>query len=197
MEDTHNVQRLKEGSYDDFTILYHRYFPKLYGFIFGLIRSHTTSKEIVQETFIKVWEKRADLNPDLSFQSFLFMIARNKLLNEIRNQTGNKQFIDYIEFADTASLSENATETKIDYDDFVKNLRAAKSKLSPRQLEIFRLSKEDGFSIHEISEKLSITEQSVSNQLSIALRILKENLNKIAVFNFYIMLLNMFNNINL
>jgi RNA polymerase sigma-70 factor (ECF subfamily) len=178
IEDKQHVERLKDGSYDDFTILYNRHAQKLYGFVFGLIRSHTTTKDIVQETFVKVWEKRADLRPDLSFQSFLFMIARNKLLNEIRNQTGNKQFLDYLEIADTTAYSENETYKKIDYDEFVQKLNEAKAKLSPRQLEIFKLNKEEGFSITEISVKLSITEPTVSNQLSIALRTVRDSIGK-------------------
>jgi RNA polymerase sigma-70 factor (ECF subfamily) len=199
IEDAQHVLRLKEGSYDDFTILYHRYFSKLYGFVYSLIRSNTISKEIVQETFMKIWEKRVELNHELSFQSYLFMIARNKLLNEIRNQTGNKQFLDYLEIADSASFAENETYRKIDFDDFQRNLEQATSKLSPRQLEIFRMSKQDEYSIPEIAKKLSISEQSVSNQLSIAMRVLRNALqsDKILTLFYITTLLNMFNNTNI
>jgi RNA polymerase sigma-70 factor (ECF subfamily) len=177
--DSQHVKRLVEGSYEDFTILYNRYFTKLYGFIYGLIRSHTIAEDIVQETFVKIWTIRENIQPDSSFQAFIFTIARNKLISEIRSQTGNKQFLDYMEVSNSVILSNNDLYEKLDYEDFCKKINAAKIKLTPRQLEIFELNIETGFSTLEIANKLSISERTIQNQLSLALRTIREQLKNV------------------
>lgn len=67
-------------------------------------------------------------------------------------------------------------ETKYDFDLFLKELERAKQKLTPRQKEIFILSKEYNLTITEIASQLSITEQAVRNQLSAALKVLRSEL---------------------
>lgn len=183
--DSHHVKRLIKGSYDDFTILYNRYFTKLYGFIYGLIRSHTIAEDIVQETFVKIWTIRENIQPDSSFQAFLFTIARNKLVSEIRSQTGNRQFLDYMEISNSIVVSNNNLYEKLDYDDFYKKISIAKIKLTPRQLEIFELNIETGFSTLEIADKLAVSERTIQNQLSLALRTIREQLkNVLSIFLF-------------
>lgn len=181
IEDTINVTKLNQGSYRDYTILYNRYFAKLYGFIFGLIRSHSIAEEIVQETFVKIWMIRESIKADQSFQSYLFTIAKNKLLTAIRDQTSNKQFFDFMEFSNSNDFSDNGTYDKIDFDHFNQKIASAKSNLTPRQLEIFELNIEKGFSTPEIALKLSISERTIQNQLSIALKLVRELLSKMLI----------------
>lgn len=83
---------------------------------------------------------------------------------------------EYVEYRDELATSDGETPVGLDYDQFVKALEEAKQHLSPRQREIFELNKEYGLSITEISRKLSITEQVVRNQLSIALKTLRAEL---------------------
>ena len=56
------LRQLKEGSYKAFNTLYEQYFDLLYGFIFGLTRSHEQTSELVQEAFIKVWINRQKID---------------------------------------------------------------------------------------------------------------------------------------
>lgn len=176
MEDKAIIKGIKNSSYRDFTLLYERYFSKLYGFVFKLSRSETVAHEIVQETFISIWTNRSNLNSDSSIQSFLFTIARNKLLNHLRNNAHNVYLGDYFSYCDKIELSENRTSSQTDFDHFLKKIDIAKRKLTPRLQEIFELSKEQEFTLAEISAKLKISEQSVRNQLRAAILSLKENL---------------------
>lgn len=172
---------LTKGSYKDFTSLYKIYSPRLYAFVFDLVRSQTVTKDIVQETFIKIWVIRTQVDVTLSFKSFLFTIARNLVLNEFRRQLNNPVFTDYIEYTNCADLAENTTERQMDFDAFNRRLQLAKQKLTSRQREIFELNKEAGLSPVEIARKISISEQSVRNQLSASLQILKKEM---ADYNF-------------
>lgn len=170
------INGLIAGSYRDFTSLYQQYVPYLYAFALKLTRSEIQAKEILQETFIRIWVYRTRTDPGLSFKSYLFAIAKNLLLNEFRRKINSPVFTDYIDYCNREERSENGVERKIDFDEFNRRLQEAKSKLTPRQREIFELNKEYGLSVREIAERTVMTEQSVRNQLSAALRELRENM---------------------
>lgn len=177
------VEALKNGSYRSFTVLYDYYSSQLYGFVYDLLRSHSLTKDVVQETFISVWIHRGKLNLEMSFKSYLFTIARNKLYNEFRRLVNHPTIGDYMSYCDEASLSENRTDKVLDFEEFNKMLISSKQKLTPRQREIFELNKELDIPVAEIAVKLNISEQVVRNQLSAALAQLRKDLkNYIVLF---------------
>jgi len=175
-EKTH-IKGLKNGSYKDFTQLYKIYAPRLYAFIYKLVRSESVSKDIVQETFTKVWENRKNIDTDLSFKSYIFTIARNHLLNEFRNHiyrielTGNTET-----FENNRQAEYNDTEEQYSLTELKELLQQAKLKLTPRQRELFELNREKGLSINEVVEQTGISEQSVRNQLSQAIQRLRKEM---------------------
>lgn len=183
-----HIEGLIKGSYKDFSYLYELYASQLFAFIFKLTRSKNQTEEIIQETFIKIWFHRSQINPEQSFKSYLFTIARNLVLNELRRQINHPVFSDYIEYCNMEELSENKTEQKLDFDEFNNRLQEGKRKLTPRQQEIFELNKEYGLSVQEIATRISISEQSVRNQLSAALQELKKEM-KDYYFLFFLLFL--------
>jgi RNA polymerase sigma-70 factor (ECF subfamily) len=176
---------MKDSSHEAYTVLYELYLPDLYAFIYSLTYSKNFAEEVVQETFIRLWENRTAINPDASFKSYLFTIARNYMLDEFRRQINHPVFTEYTEYSNQLQLSENTTEKHLDFREFCEELDKAKKKLSTRQLEIFRLNKELGQSVRSIALRLGIAEQSVRNQLSTALSIIRKEMRKfIALFTF-------------
>lgn len=184
-----HVERLISGSYKDYSILYEHYWPKLFAFVFSLTHSRQIAEDIAQETFLKIWMIHELIDASLSFKSYIFTIAHNKLLNDLRKQINSPLFSDYIDISDNLHFSENSVESKIDFDEFLDKIGKAKLRLTPRQLEIFKLNKEDGLSVSEISLRFSITEQSVRNQLSKAVQQIKADFRGselIILFLFYL-----------
>ena len=167
------ILELQNGSSEAFEYLYRSYAPRLYGFVRNLTKSADLAEEVVQETFIKIWENRAYVRPEYSFKSYLFMIARNHVINVFRKQSliTNLEVSDLLQ--NSLSFSENDTAKLAELNELKIYIEKAKSHLSPRQCEIFELSKEKGLSNQEIADKLKITNQSVKNQLSTSLRILQ------------------------
>ena len=88
------LERLRSGSYRDFTKLYESYASRLYAFALHLTHSDALAKDIVQETFIKVWVRREQIDLDMSFSAFLFTMAKNQLLNEFRRQANSPLFLE-------------------------------------------------------------------------------------------------------
>jgi RNA polymerase sigma-70 factor (ECF subfamily) len=176
------VRQLKEGSHEAYTVLCNFYLPKLHAFIYNLTASKDTAEEIVQETFVRLWVNRENINPDAPFKSYLYTIARNQLLNEFRRQMNHPVFAEYIEYSNHLQLSENTIETTLDLQEFIAALNKAKQKLSSRQLQIFHLNKELGQPVHAIALQLNISEQSVRNQLSAAMGVLRTEMKNFVPF---------------
>lgn len=171
-----HIVNLKNGSQQSFGWLYERYADHLYGFSIKLSHSAAVAEEIVQDTFLTVWQKREQIDERYSFKAFLFTIAKNRILNLFRNKVKQLAFEDFVIHANSISFSENSVEEKISYDEFIGVLNIAKEVLPPRQLEIFEMSKELDMSNKEIAEKLQISEQTVKNQLTSALKLLRDKI---------------------
>jgi len=170
------IEGLKRGSQADFGKLYDMYADHLYGFAYKLSRSSVVAEEIVQDTFLTVWQRRELIDPSYSFKAFLFTVAKNRILNLFRSSIRKFEFEDFVVHANSIDLSANATDEKISYDEFIEIVKVAKEVLPARQLEIFELSKEQDLSNREIAERLNISEQTVKNQLSSALKTLRDRL---------------------
>lgn len=171
---------LQKGSYSDFNRLYDLYADRLYGFAYNLTHSSEMAEEIVQEVFLKIWQMREHLSPEYSFRSFLFTIAKNKFLNDLRNRLTLLSYDEYItQLDDATERGENSTESEFNFNELNEQVLQSKDKLSKRQKMIFEMSKEEGLSNQEIALKLGISEQSVRNQLSSALKVLREELIRI------------------
>lgn len=172
------IAELKRGSYEAFDTLYNMYADSLYGFALLHTKSVACAEDIVQETFLKLWNMRASLSVEGSFKSMLFMIAKNRMIDVFRQQINRPAFEDYIHFCEDEKLIDNTSVEKIYYDDFIEKLMLAKRKLTPSQRNIFEMSREKGMSNAEIAALVEISEQTVKNHLSAALKILREELVK-------------------
>jgi RNA polymerase sigma-70 factor (ECF subfamily) len=106
----------------------------------------------------------------------LFKVAQNLIIDGFRKQLGNPVFESYLDYRDKLASGGEDVEQKMDFDLFVKRLEVAKKQLTPRQREIFELSKEQGVPVSEIAARLHLTEQTVYNQLSVAMQTLRKNM---------------------
>ena len=161
------IKKVKQGSYEDFTRLYFMYADLLYGFVLNLTKSPDDAEDILQETFLRIWQTKENLSLETSFKSYLYTIAHNLIIDSFRKKIDSVAFEVY---------TENNTENEVYFDEFLDKLNEAKKKLSSRQLVIFELSREKGCSIKDIAEKMGVSEKTVKNQLTLALKTLKSEL---------------------
>ena len=178
------VQGVKSGSYEDFNRLYAIYADILYGFVLNLTKSPTEARDVLQETFLRVWNSRHNLQPEQSFKAYLYTISRHLVLDTLRNQVQSVAFEEYINSEAFQGYAENGIEQGINFDDFCYKLELAKRKLTDKQQEVFNLSREKGLSIADIAQQLGVSEKTVKNQLSLSLRVLKEELSHYYLFLF-------------
>ncbi|KKB48227.1 MULTISPECIES: RNA polymerase sigma factor [Parabacteroides] len=172
------IKKLQEGSYEAFDTLYNVYADSLYGFALLHTKSTVQAEDIVQDTFLKLWNMRESLSVEGSFKSMLFTIAKNHVIDIFRQQVNRANFEDYIAFCEDENLLDNTSVEKVYYNDFLEKLAIAKQKLTPAQRNIFELSREEGMSNTEIAAASNLSEQTVKNHLSAALKVLRVELGK-------------------
>ncbi|MDP3914093.1 MAG: RNA polymerase sigma-70 factor [Bacteroidota bacterium] len=188
-EDKEYVESLKKEDFSAFDALFHKYSEKLYAFALSITRDTFAAEEITQLVFLKIWEKRAQINEHLSFKSFLFSVAYNETISWIRTEKSQKRRID--EFTKSAGFSSNETEFGIEFRNIEGLANQLISEMPEKRKEIFILSREQGFSNKEIAEKLGISIKTVENQMTSALKFLREKLGKNDILGllFYFLLL--------
>lgn len=173
-EDIIHVELLKQSNFPAFDALFQKYSSSLYAFTLGITRNQFAAEEITQLVFLKVWEKRAQIDQHLSFKSFLFAVAYHETVSWLRKEDSEKRRIG--NYAQVASQFSNETEYSIEF----RNLEMVADKLiesmPEKRKEIFKLSREQGFSNKEIAAKLNISVKTVENQMTAALKYLREKL---------------------
>lgn len=175
LSEKEELQLLKNASKQSFEILYNRYSGKLYNFLMKISKGDTyIAEELVQRTFIKIWETRENINTDSSFISYLCTIAKNMLLNEYEHKTVQYIYERYIKVI--SSENDYTTEKEVDKNLLEEYVDKLADELPPRRKEIFILSRKKGLTNKVIAQKLNISESTIETQLSKALQFMKEQI---------------------
>lgn len=176
-DEKHLLIELKKGSFRAFEKLYERYSGKLYNFIMRLSSGNQyMAEEVVQSTFIRIWEVREKVETDTSFISFLCTIAKNLLMNMYQRQTVEYIYNEYL--MKSGVDRDSQTEENIDLhflNDYIDSLA---EKLPSQRRKIFILSKRHNYTNKEIAGIMNISESTVATQLSLAVKYIREQLMK-------------------
>ena len=182
------LQSLKEGSFSAFEKLYNLYSGKLYNFMMRLSSGNQyMAEEVVQQTFIRLWEVREKVDPTENFVSYLCTIARNLSMNMYQHQTVEYIYTEYLlkSNPDRDHQTEESTDLRF-LNDYIDSLA---EELPPSRKKIFllskrcsiytaKLSKRQGYTNKEIAEKMGISESTVATQLSLAVKFMREQFAK-------------------
>jgi len=180
------IRSFKKGDARAFEILFERHHRKLYAFLMKLLNSKEDAEEIVQETFIKIWEKREEFIDGYPFDSYLFKIAKNAFLNLNRKKVNRKVIEDHLYFMN--ELDTGNTDDYIIFKETRDIINTIIGGLPPKRKEIFLLRRMEGFSRKKIAEKLQISVITVDSQLLKANKYLKEELKKFSLIILLILL---------
>jgi len=170
------LRLLKHGDLHAFDAIYERYSKRLYCFVFRYIKQESDAEGIVQEVFLKIWEARKNIDLHCSFNSFLFTIAYNTTITLLRKRVNEKKYLENIEIRNKINESDEIIN-EIHYRDLNKKVYILLDQLTPRQKEIFILSREEGLTHEEISKKLNISANTVKNHMVTALAFLRDHIN--------------------
>lgn len=158
-------QKLKEGDYKVYQYIYDTYVPYLLTFTFRFVADEEASKDIVQETFIGLWEKRNKIEI-ISLRNYLYTTARNKCLLHLRYL----KIKDKHQFYIIDSYLFDHTETDIFDEEIKSDILKAVDNLPKKMKRIFRAKYIHELSVKEIAEDFDLSENTVATQLKRARR---------------------------
>ncbi len=169
-------KRLLYGLINDqslaFEELYKAYSPRIYNFVYSVLFNKSLAEDITQDCFIRIWERRKDLDLSKSFSSYIYTIARNLVYRETEKQVHDAQYIKFIKTFDQQETNEDVINLKLMTD----HINQLINELPEVRKEIFTLSRFKGLSAQEIANKLSLSERTVETQIYRSLLFLKKRL---------------------
>lgn len=171
--DNELVKDLKRGDVIAFEKLFFKYGSKLLYFAKGYLESEEDAKGMVQDVFLKIWENRENLKEDQSFSAYLFTITYNFIRMYYRGKYREERKIKEYHYA-TQDVIE--IESEIELDNLSEIIDKAIEQLPERRKLIFRLSRKEGLSNNQIAHKLSISKKTVENQITQAIKFLREQI---------------------
>jgi len=168
------VLLLKKNEVKAFDTLFQKYSNKLYRFSFSLLKNSEDSKEIVQEAFFRIWNKRNEIDAFKSFKSYLFTISYHLVIDQLRLRLKDQEYRSFLhEYFDLADDNLNSTS---DFETLNQRIELAVNELPEKRKQIYLMSRENGLSHKEIAEQLSINVKTVENQVGHAIKHIKLSL---------------------
>ena len=170
------ILRLIEGDEDAFCELYATYKNRLIYFAMRFLKSREYAEDVFQDAFTVVWQSRRFINPDASFSSYIYTIMRNRILNQLRNAANEEKLKESI-LSQALDYTED-TKREVMLNDLKSLISHALQQLTPRQREIFEMSREAQLSHKEIADKLGISINTVQEHISTSLKLIRTYLIK-------------------
>ncbi|MDI9863253.1 RNA polymerase sigma-70 factor [Flectobacillus sp. DC10W] len=185
LDDSEIIQAWQAGDTDAFEILYQKYWRKLYSFARRTTPNAEDAQDLIQDVFAQLWMQKEQIDAGVFSESYLFAIVRNKLLDKIRKQYVREDYIQKI--LQSASESDFSTQQTILSNDLSNHLHQAVNVLPEKCKEVFQLSRFEQLTVDQIAQKLQLSPQTVKNQLSKALQVVRFHLREFATLGLFLL----------
>ncbi|WP_461634190.1 RNA polymerase sigma-70 factor [Labilibaculum euxinus] len=179
-----SVYKIKQGDIATFKSLYLEYYKKLCFHSFKITNRNDIAEEIVQDVFVKIWEKREKLNLSDNIGSYLYRAVLNESLNFLKKQKYDTY--DENSIQNLKNLS-NCHEMEVNQNEIRKEIRKAIKKLPDKTRRVFIMSRKLELSYQDIADRLNISIKGVEYHICKALKLLREDLNSTLFLLFFML----------
>ncbi|RXK85436.1 RNA polymerase sigma-70 factor [Filimonas effusa] len=153
-----------------FQELFRHFFPGMLSFAASYMKNRMMAEEVVEDVFVKLWENRKMLPAIRNLNYYLYVATKHAALNALKKDK-SQDVIAPIDDLEEETLRFNRTpEDVMISEQTLKEIEAIVNSLPGRCRLIFRLVKEEGLRYREVAELLNISEKTVENQMTIAIR---------------------------
>lgn len=173
------LELLKEENRQAFNVLYNRYWKKLYNTANKRIKDSEVAEEIIQDLFTSLWLNRHKLNIHTSFESYLHSSVRYMIIACFQKQMNKLRFEEG--FSRVNVIADTATEDSILTNDLLSVLNRKVYALPEKCRSVFELSRKDHKTNKEIAATLGISEKTVENHMTRALKILRMSFTSLCI----------------
>lgn len=165
---------LRNDDREAFAEIYERYAKILAGFAGSKLYDLDDAADILHDIFVNLWESRHKINISSNLKSYLFAGIRHRVIDKIRKNITRREYAVLLQ--SLVVFDEESIEEQIEAKELQQILQNSITHLSPRVKEIYKLSREEGLSNREIAERLNLSEQTVKNQITMALNQMRKSL---------------------
>jgi len=169
----HSTPENRHQQYDDhaFEQLFKDHFKALHAYAYVILKDEDDAEEIVQNMFLKFWEKRDLLTVQSSLKAYLYKCVYNDSLNFLKHQKIKTKYQDFATY--TMNPENEPASSKIEMTELTFNLNIALNRLPEQCRTIFQMSRFEELKYREIAERLGLSVKTIENQMGKALRILR------------------------
>ncbi len=162
-----------------FKLVFETYYPRLLRFAKEYVSDRFDAENIVQDVFLKLWEKRASLPPDINLLAYLLTMVKNQCMDFLRHRKLVEQHFVALETVQQLEESFNYDAfsqfdpEQMDVESLELLVEKAVNDLPEQCRKVFELSRYEGLKYREIAEKLGLSIKTVETHVSTALKILR------------------------
>lgn len=171
--DAQLIALLIEDDQVAFDELYERYFSRLFNYTYEKTGDRFTAQEVVQELFINLWQQRKRIAVFGTVSAYIFASAKHLIIDQYRKQAIRTRHADL--FTTAQVLISDQTEEQVRVNELQENYERFLLQLPDKCRQVFTLSRQ-GFANREIADQLSISEKTVEQHITKALRLLRQHL---------------------
>ncbi|MCS3798873.1 RNA polymerase sigma factor [Niastella sp. OAS944] len=165
--------KLQQGDSDAFLALYNHYHSALYHYILRFVKSPAIAEDVLQDVFLKIWEIKDRINPELSFKAYLYRICRNSVFKLLKKMAVDENL--RVEVMQQLTQSVADADLKLLWQQYESILQTAINNLSPQRQKVFRLCREEGKTYDQVANELGISRNTVKEHMVLAMKLIKEH----------------------
>ena len=171
---TEFVTGLRDSNEAVFEVVFKAYYERLCNYAHSMIYDIDDAEEMVQNTFLTLWEKRGKIAIHTSVKSYLYKAVHNSCLNRIKHYKVRREHSDY--YRSETPIEHNTTSNDVLGNELETQINSAIETLPSQCRTVFRLSRFENLTYAEIGEQLSISVKTVDKHMVKALKILRVQL---------------------
>lgn len=164
------IDATSKGDEQAFEFLFLHYFPRIKGFINGILQNEEEAEDLSQDIFVSIWQNKNKLKEIENINAYLYRIAKNTVFRHIERSLLFKDYQQQqTESASLSSTKNYNIEDELYAQELEFLISVAVEKMPPQRKLIYNMSRIEGLSNDEIAVHLSISKRTVENHLTLAL----------------------------
>lgn len=163
-----------------FEDIYRSHAPELIEYASKRLENLSEAEDVIQDVFTDLWSKKDQLRISCSIRAYLYAAVRYKVVDHIRRNIQRDYYARMVKALRTEE--DNATFNQVVYRDLEQHLETEIEKLPARTQQVFHMSRKDHLTVKEIASRLEVTDQTVKNQLTTAVKRLRPAFYKLFFF---------------
>lgn len=172
------ARRLAANDATALRALFDALYEPLWRSVMRLVGDDAIARDLAQDAFVRIWDRRTTLDPSLSLKALLYRTVRNLALNQLRDEQTRRHLLADPESANVSARPRDpaTADMQLEANELAERLNQFIAELPPRQREALRLSRFDGLSHQEIADVMGCAPRTVNNHLVRALEQLRSRL---------------------